>query len=94
LLGAADFEADGNVSVVLAGDPATPEFAALERALAACYVPSLVIAGGRSAPPAILEGKSPIGAGAAAYVCRGFTCDAPTSDTTALAAQLAIAARA
>ncbi|MBA4071806.1 MAG: thioredoxin domain-containing protein [Gemmatimonas sp.] len=93
LLGAADFETDGDVSVVLAGDPATPDFAALERALAACYVPSLVIAGGLSAPPALLDGKLPIDARAAAYVCRGFSCASPTVDVAVLAAQLAGAGR-
>lgn len=93
LLGAADFEADGDVSVVLAGTPNAPDFARLERTLAARYVPALVIAGGVSAPPAILEGKAPLGGNAAAYVCRGFTCDAPTADAAELAAQLAAAGR-
>jgi hypothetical protein len=93
LLGAADFETDGDVSVVLAGTPDAPDFTRLERALAARYVPSLVIAGGVSAPPAILEGKTPRGGNAAAYVCRGFTCEAPTSDAAELAAQLAAAGR-
>ncbi len=93
LLGAADYETDGDVSVVLAGSPDAPDFAQLERALAACYVPSLVIAGGLSAPPAILEGKTPVGGSAAAYVCRGFTCDAPTGDAAEFAAQLAAAGR-
>ncbi len=94
LLGAADFETDGDVSVVLAGSPGAPEFARLERALAARYVPSLVIAGGVSAPPAILEGKRPLGGNATAYVCRGFSCDAPTADAAEFDAQLAAAGRA
>jgi hypothetical protein len=94
LLGAADFESDGDVSVVLSGAPDAGDFARLERALAACYVPSLVIAGGLSAPPAVLEGKTPIDGIAAAYVCRGFSCDAPTTDAAAFATQLAAAARA
>ena len=94
LLGAADFETDGDVSVVLSGSPDAPDFARLERTLAGCYVPSLVIAGGLSGPPAVLEGKTPIDGIAAAYVCRGFNCDAPTTDAATLAAQLAAAARA
>ncbi len=94
LLGAADFESDGDVSVVLAGAPDAADFARLERALAACYVPSLVIAGGLTAPPAVLEGKTPIDGIAAAYVCRGFSCDAPTTDAATLATQLSAAARA
>jgi hypothetical protein len=94
LLGAADFEVDGDVSVVLAGAPDAEDFARLERALAACYVPSLVIAGGLSAPPALMEDKTPVGGSAAAYVCRGFSCDAPTTDADTLAAQLAAAGRA
>jgi uncharacterized protein YyaL (SSP411 family) len=94
LLGAADFETDGDVSVALSGAPEAPDFARLERALAACYVPSLVIAGGLGAPPALLDDKRPIEGRAAAYVCRAFSCDAPTTDAAALAAQLAAAARA
>jgi len=93
LLGAADAEADGDVSVVLAGAPGSKDFAQLERVLAACYVPSLVIAGGTSAPPAVLDGKPPVDARAAAYVCRGFSCDAPTTSAAELTTQLAAARR-
>ncbi len=88
LLGAADFEADGAVSVAIAGAPGTPEFAHLMKAVAAQYVPSLVLAGGRGASPALLVGKSVREGAALAYVCQGFRCDAPTSDAGELAAQL------
>ncbi len=93
LLGTADFEINGDISVVLAGAPDSPDFARLERSLSACYVPSLVLAGGLSSPPAILEGKSPPGDGVAAYVCSGFRCEAPTSDVATLPGLLAAAVR-
>ena len=47
LLGAADLAVDGGVEVALAGDPAADDHRALARAVAARYVPSLVLAGGR-----------------------------------------------
>ena len=87
LLGAADFAVDGDVSVVIAGDSSSTEHARLAQAVAGCYVPSLVLAGGVGAPPAVLEGKVRNGT-ALAYVCRGFTCAAPTSDPSELAQQL------
>jgi len=93
LLGAADFETNGDVTVALAGLPGSAGFIALERAVAARYVPSLVLAGGASAPPAVLDGKMPAGDQAMAYVCCRFTCEAPTADPVELARQLADVAR-
>jgi uncharacterized protein len=36
----------------------------------------------------LVEGKSAVDGAAAAYVCRDFTCERPTTDTSALAAAL------
>lgn len=88
LLGAADAEVDGAVSVVLRGSPSAADFQALGRALADRYVPSLVLAGGTAADPPLLTGKDARD-GATAYVCRGFTCEAPTRDADDLKRQLA-----
>ena len=97
LLGAADLVVHGAVELALVGDPAAPDFAALARAAAARYVPSLVIAGGApdaAGDVALLAGRPAVGGRATAYVCRRYTCDAPTSDPAALMEQLGRAARA
>jgi hypothetical protein len=91
LLGAADTDVEGLVSVVLAGNPDTPSFAALAQGVAAVYVPSLVIAGS-GADTALTAGKTARDGRATAYVCRGFACDAPTDDATELTRQLQDAA--
>jgi hypothetical protein len=93
LLGAAEFEAHGAVSVAIAGRPGTRDFTRLAHTVAARYVPSLVLAGGDAGSPALLEGKKEGPAGSLAFVCRGFTCDAPTAEPSELASQLALAAR-
>ncbi|MDQ8153883.1 MAG: thioredoxin domain-containing protein [Gemmatimonadota bacterium] len=88
LLGAADAEANGDVTVVLAGTPDAADFTALTRAVAATYVPGLVLAGGSQAPSEAHAGKASLDGRAAAYVCRGFACDAPTTEAATLSAQL------
>ena len=93
LLGAAEFESYGAVNVVISGHTDSPEFVTLARAVATRYVPSLVLAGGRQGPPALLDGKSDVQNHARVYVCRGFTCDAPTTDPGQVADQLAAAGR-
>ena len=93
LLGAAEFETHGAVSVAISGHPGSREVVRLARTVAARYVPSLVMAGGTAAPPAILQGKTAPPGEALAYVCRGFSCDAPTGEPAELAVALAVAAR-
>lgn len=95
LLGCADLEVNGAIEVALAGDTASPEFKALERTVAERYVPSLVLAGGseRESPGIkLLEGRTTIG-NATAYVCRGYTCDKPVTESYELSQQLDNAAR-
>src|SRR5205085_1696138 len=82
-LGVADMLVRGAVELVIVGDPATPEFRALDRAAAERYVPSLVVAGGR--PEAgvgiALLADRPMQAGLpTAYVCRQYTCGEPVTD--------------
>jgi len=90
LLGVADSEVEGAVSVVLAGTATAPEFQRLTRTVAAHYVPGLVLASAGPAPGlALLQDKTPLDGAATAYVCRGFTCDAPTTDPDELERQLA-----
>ena len=96
LLGCADMELNGAVEVALVGDVRGEALRTLERTVAEQYVPSLVLAAGdhRSAPSVkLLEDRTMIDRRPTAYVCRGYVCDRPVTDATALAEQLANATR-
>ena len=93
LLGAAEFEVHGAVSVAIAGAPGDEAFTRLARTVAERYLPSLVLAGGEGASPALLAGRHPANGRAQAFVCRGFSCDSPTTEPAELAVQLAVAVR-
>ncbi len=91
MLGVADMAVRGSVQVALAGEPRTPVFTSLERVVAEEYVPGLVLAGGdphAAEAPGLLRDRPAGDAGATAYVCRGFTCDLPTSDPNELRQKL------
>jgi uncharacterized protein YyaL (SSP411 family) len=84
LLSAGDRSLRPPVDVVVAGEPDDPRATALRRAAAAPYAPDLVIAG---LPGGAGVGERPLFAGKTAreglptaYVCRGYSCDAPTAD--------------
>jgi uncharacterized protein YyaL (SSP411 family) len=87
LLNALDLSLSGPTEIVLAGDAAP-----LERAVASVYLPNRVIVHAAGAPPlvhALTDGKSALDGKPAAYVCRNFTCERPTTDAAALVVQLA-----
>jgi len=91
LLGAADLAVNGGVEVALAGDPGAEDHRVLARAVAARYVPSLVLAGGQGAAVrglALMDSREAVGGRATAYVCRHYACGVPTTDAAALDAQL------
>ncbi|HEU4748625.1 MAG TPA: hypothetical protein VFS56_09005, partial [Gemmatimonadaceae bacterium] len=96
LLGSVDMELNGAIQIALIGERDDSAFRALERVVAERYVPSMVLAGG---PPGIsvsvklLEGRTLRDGKPTAYVCRGYTCDAPVTDPSELADQLEDAAR-
>jgi uncharacterized protein YyaL (SSP411 family) len=97
LLGVADMVVHGAVEVALIGRVGSPDFEGLARAVAAQYVPSLVLAGGSAQSGgeiALLAGREMREGHATAYVCRQFTCDAPVTAPSELAAQLRVAAQA
>jgi hypothetical protein len=81
------------LAVVLVGDAATPDFAALRRATQSASLPNLVlqqVASGAALPdghPA--KGKDMIGGRPTAYVCEGPVCSAPMTQPDALAEDLA-----
>jgi uncharacterized protein YyaL (SSP411 family) len=92
LLGAADLAVNGAVEVAIAGDPGAEDHRALAGAVAARYVPALVLAGGRGDSVrglALMDGREPVGGRAAAYVCRNYACGIPATDATELGRQLA-----
>jgi uncharacterized protein len=82
------------VQVVLIGEPASPDLAALRRAALAAPVPEAVVL--QVAPDAALPadhpafGKGRVDGRATAYVCPGQTCLAPAVDAVELAASLAL----
>jgi uncharacterized protein YyaL (SSP411 family) len=91
LLGAADLAVNGGVEVALAGDPGAEDHRALARAVAARYVPSLVLAGGQGDAVrglALMDSREALGGRATAYVCRHYACGVPATDAAALEAQL------
>jgi len=92
MLCAADRALRPTVDVVVAGEAADPRSDALRRAAAAPYAPDLVIAG---LPAGDALSSRPLFAGKiarqgvpTAYVCRGYACDAPTADPSAVTAQV------
>ena len=97
LLGCADMELYGAIEVALVGERTHAGLMALERAVAARYVPSLVLAGGPPGLPSmvkLLENRPLLENKPTAYVCRGYACDRPVTDPVALTGQLERAAKA
>ncbi len=96
LLAAIDMAANGAVEVALVGESAR-SVSAFERVLARRFVPSLVMARNVGEEDVVgiplLEGRGAPD-GAAAYVCRSYTCALPALDAAALEAELVSAIRA
>jgi uncharacterized protein YyaL (SSP411 family) len=93
MLSAADRALRPAVDAVVAGPPDDPRSVALRAAAASPYAPDLVIAGVASADPLgewpLFGGKVPKDGVPTAYVCRGYACDAPTSDPATVIEQVA-----
>ncbi len=88
-LGAADLVVRGAVEVAITGDPVDARFIALSRTVTRRYVPSLIVAGGMGDGArgiALLRDRAR--SEPTAYVCRAYSCDAPTADAAVLGAQL------
>jgi len=87
VLNALDFAQPGTREIFIAGDPAAPATRRLVEAVWRNPDPNRVIAVvtpglAQVLPPA--EGKVPVKGQPAAYVCRNFVCEAPTTDPAAL----------
>ena len=77
LLCAADLAVHGATEVVVAGAPEGNASHAMRDAVAGCYVPGLLLAGGSSGQGALFAGRAPTDGRTGAYVCRAGVCDAP-----------------
>jgi uncharacterized protein YyaL (SSP411 family) len=90
-LAVAEALADGPREVAIVGSPDDPATHALRRTAFLGTAPGAVIAVGDPARPAdvaLLRDRPLVGGRPAAYVCRHFVCDAPTTDPAQLAAAL------
>ncbi|MGK5632268.1 thioredoxin domain-containing protein [Streptomyces sp. URMC 123] len=98
-LAVAEAALDGPREVAVVGPADDPATAALHRAALLGTAPGAVVALGEPAAAGaggeepeesvpLLRGRSLLGGRPAAYVCRHFTCDAPTGDPGELAARL------
>jgi hypothetical protein len=85
-LQALDFHLSTVQEVAVVGDG--PEFERLLSVVRESYRPHVVLAGGAGEVP-LLRDRATVDGGAAAYVCEGFVCRAPVTDTRALAGALA-----
>ncbi|QLH23833.1 thioredoxin domain-containing protein [Streptomyces sp. Rer75] len=89
-LAVAEARLDGPREVAVVGPDGDPATRALHRAALLGTAPGAVIAVGApgSDEVPLLEGRVLLEGRPAAYVCRHFTCDAPTADVAALTARL------
>nr|WP_246281200.1 thioredoxin domain-containing protein [Cellulomonas humilata] len=83
---------DGPRQVAVVGPVDDPRRAALHRAAMLSTAPGLAVAvgepGGGDDSPALLDDRPLVGGAPAAYVCRGFVCDLPTTRPDDLAQRL------
>ena len=96
LLGCADMELYGAIEVALVGEMSSANLKALERTVAERYVPSLVLAGGVPRVHStikLLEDRPLVDGKPTAYVCRGYACEKPVTESEALSDQLENAVR-
>lgn len=97
-LAVAEAVLDGPREVAVVGSADDPGRVALARTAVRSPAPGLVLAQGDPAQvaddpgaPGLLRDRPLVGGRAAAYVCRGFVCDRPTTDPGVLRASLAAA---
>ena len=93
MLSAADRALSEPIDVVIAGPPDDARALALRREAARPYAPDLLIAPLPAGDPLgerpLFVGKGARAGQPTAYVCRGYSCDAPTADPGEVARQLA-----
>jgi uncharacterized protein YyaL (SSP411 family) len=70
--------------VAVAGDAGAADTRYMVRAVLGGWHPWRVLAWGEADGVPLLADRPPVGGRATAYVCRGFVCDAPTTDVEEL----------
>jgi uncharacterized protein len=91
LLAALDFYLGRPVELALIGDAGTPDIQALLAPIRRHYLPNRLLAQGADYDGTtipLLAGKNALAGHATAYLCEGFTCQAPTTDPAELDRQL------
>ncbi len=83
LVAAEDLDREGVTEIVVTGD--RPDLLGVVRGR---YLPAAVLAWGESFPSPLWEGRTGPEAADRAFVCRNYTCQAPTSDPEVLGSQL------
>ncbi|MFF1874702.1 thioredoxin domain-containing protein [Kitasatospora herbaricolor] len=93
-LAAAEAWTDGPREVAVVGPAGDPATALLHRTALLATAPGAVVALGEPGPTDVplLADRPLVGGAPAAYVCRHFTCDAPTVDAAVLAERLGVRA--
>ena len=76
--------------IAIAGDPEDTRTRALLDVAQRRFDPLSVLAWGPSGAVPLLTGRAPVDGAPAAYVCRGFVCQAPVTGATELAGELAV----
>ena len=85
---------DGPREIAVVGEPDDPRTAELVDVARRSTAPgAVVVCGAPGSPAPLLRDRPLVGATPAAYVCRRFVCDAPTTDPDALARSLPLADR-
>ncbi len=90
VLGVGDMALHGAIAVAILGDTDLPQTKALLDEVSAYYLPTLVLAAGPvgAEGPALLVDRHLNRGLPTGYVCRGFVCGLPVTDTVELARQL------
>jgi len=92
LLAALDFHVGRPLELALIGDPQAPDFRALVDVIRSRYLPNRLVAqtgsGEDSLDTPLLRGRGRKDGRATAYLCKGFICQAPTTDPHELLVQI------
>ncbi len=84
LLAAMDLAIGPSLEIAIVGEKESSEVKQLLSVVNGTYQPNKVVALGPGSGIELLAHREPVNGKAAAYVCRGFVCDAPVTDPETL----------
>jgi uncharacterized protein YyaL (SSP411 family) len=94
LLAALDFQLTRPIELAIVGHVQSPEVAGFRRVIGSHYLPNRLLAlapsGSNASGLPLLQKRTLKGGRPTAYLCEGFTCDAPTNDPSELERQLRV----